>query len=164
MVRSRVIKRGLVLCALALALGIACGITSQAKTAGYRFTYKKVTVSMHGSASKLIKKVGKPLKKTAEKSCAYDGMDRTYTYKNFILYTYSNSNYGPEYIDGITFLTKKVKTKKGIRIGSSLKKLLKKYGTTKEKYGIYTYKKGKSKLQFEVTDDVVTNIRYVSLS
>ena len=132
-----------------------------AKSKNYKFTYKKVTVSMNGSAQKLIKKAGKPIKKTEAKSCAYDGKDRVYQYKDFILYTYSKKDNGPEYINGITFLTSNVKTKEGVKIGSSLKTVKKKYGKAKDNYGLYTYKKGNSKIQIEVKDNVVTNIRYI---
>lgn len=132
-----------------------------AKSKGYKFTYKKVSVYMGSPAKKLIQKAGKPISKKVTKSCAYKGKDRTYKYKNFILYTYSNSDKGKEYVSGITFLTKNVKTKEGIKIGSSLKQVQKKYGKKKAKFGIYTYKKGSCKLQIEVTDNVVTNLRYV---
>ena len=37
----------------------------------------------------------------------------------------------------------------------------KKYKNGKEKFGIYTFKKAKCKLQVEVTDGKVSNIRYV---
>lgn len=136
-------------------------IPISAKSKGYKFTYKKVTVYMGGAAKKLIKKAGTPVKKTESTSCAYNGKDRVYQYKDFILYTYSNTDKGPEYVSGITFLTSNVKTKEGIKIGSSLKKVKKKYGTVKESYGIYTYKKGDSKIQIEVTNNKVTNIRYI---
>ncbi|MCH5265208.1 MAG: hypothetical protein J1F02_04865 [Lachnospiraceae bacterium] len=146
---------------LALAAGQFAGLSAQAKSQGYKFTYKSVTVYMGGPAKKLIKKAGKPKSVKTAKSCAYDGKDRTYKYKDFILYTYSNTDNGPEYVCGITFLTKKVSTKEGIKIGSPYSQVRKKYGTKKDYLGVYTYKKGTSKLQFEVTDDVVTNIRYV---
>ena len=97
------------------------------------------------------------------KSWAYDGKDRTYQYKDFILYTYSNSDKGTEYVSGITFRTDKVSTKEGIKIGSTEEEMLEAYGDAKAKYGIYTYQKGKSKLQFEVSDGKVKNIRYVAL-
>lgn len=159
-------KRVLALCmSLVLALGIlAEGIspmTAMAAAKEFKFTYKKATVQIGGPAKKLIKKAGKPVKKTAKKSCAYKGKDRTYKYKDFILYTYSNSDKGPEYVNGITFLTSKVSTKEGIHIGSDFDSVKSKYGKGKDSFGVYTYKKGKSKLQIEVTDDKVTNIRYI---
>lgn len=153
--------------AVALAVGqtggvaIGGGATAQAKAKGYKFTWKKVTVYMGGPAKKLIKKAGKPKKVKVAKSCAYDGKDRTYKYKDFILYTYSMTDNGPEYVGGITFLTKKAATKEKIKIGSPYSKVKKKYGSKKDYLGVYTYKKGGSKLQIEVTDDIVTNIRYI---
>ncbi|MCH5252567.1 MAG: hypothetical protein J1F22_06305 [Lachnospiraceae bacterium] len=146
---------------LALVAGPLSGLSVQAKSKGYKFTYKKVTVYMGGPAKKLIKKAGKPKSVKVAKSCAYKGKDRTYKYKNFILYTYSKTDNGPEYVSGITFLTKQVSTKEGIKIGSSYSKVIKKYGKKKDYLGVYTFKKGSAKLQFEVTDNVVTNIRYV---
>ena len=155
------LKKGLALLLLfVLAAGQFSGVTARAAAKGYKFTYKKVTVYMGAPAAKLIKKAGKPKSTKVAKSCAYDGKDRTYKYKDFILYTYSNSDNGPEYVAGITFLTKKVSTQEGIKIGSSFSSVKKKYGNTKDYLGVYTYKKGDCKLQLEVTDGVVTNLRY----
>lgn len=133
----------------------------QAKSKSYRFTYKKVTVYMDGPAKRLIKKAGKPKSKKVTKSCAYNGKDRIYKYNDFILYTYSNTDNGPEYINGITFLTSKVSTKEGIKIGSSYSSVQEKYGDKKDYLGVYTYKKGNSKLQIQIEDDEVINIRYI---
>lgn len=147
-------------CCLALVISSMPAL-AKAKSKGYKFTYKKATVYMNGPAKALIKKAGKPKSKKVKKSCAYNGKDRTYKYKDFILYTYSNSDQGAEYVNGITFLTSKVSTKEGIHIGSSYSSVKKKYGNAKNRLGIYTYKKGTCKLQIEVTDNVVTNIRYI---
>jgi hypothetical protein len=146
---------------MVMALVAVCPVSTQAKSKGYVFSYKKSSVYMGGPAKTLIQKAGKPKSKKATKSCAYKGKDRTYAYRDFILYTYSNSDNGTEYVNGITFLTSKVATKEGIRIGSSYSAVKKKYGSGKEQFGVYTYKKGNCKLQIEVTDDEVTNIRYV---
>ena len=135
--------------------------SAQAAPKGYQFTNKGVTITMNSKAKKFIKKAGKTVAFKATKSCAYKGKDRTYKYKDFILYTYSHTDKGAEYINGITFLTNKVSTKEGIKQGSTLAQMNKKYKKGKEKFGIYTFKKAKCKLQIEVTDDKVTNIRYV---
>ena len=156
---SKAIMAGLV--AVMLLTGLVP--VSEAASKGYQFKKNGVTISMHSKAEKFLEKAGKPLKKKVTKSCAYDGKDRTYQYKDFILYTYTNSDKGPEYVNGITFCTNKVATKEGIKIGSTEETMLGKYGDVKAKYGVYTYTKGKSKLQFEVTDGKVTNIRYVAL-
>lgn len=148
---------------LTLVAVLAGGVKTGAASKGYVFKYKGVSVKMKGSAAKIIKKAGKPLKKKESKSCAYKGLDRVYQYKDFILATYSKSKKGKQYVNGIKFRTKKVKTKKGIRLGSSLNKVIAKYGQKKSKFGVYTYKKGKSKLQFEVTNGKVTAIQYVAI-
>jgi hypothetical protein len=155
--------KSVVLCLAAVILVGALSPVAEAASKGFQFKKYGVTISMHGKAASFIKKAGKAKKTKASKSCAYDGKDRTYEYKDFILYTYSKSDKGAEYVNGITFKTKKVSTKEGIKIGSSEEKLLETYGDAKAKYGIYTYKKGKSKLQFEVEDGKVTNIRYVAI-
>lgn len=134
-----------------------------AKNTGYGFSFKNATVYMESAAKNLIKKAGKPKAKKTAKSCAYKGKDRTYKYKDFILYTYSNSSNGPEFVNGITFLTNKVSTKEGIHIGSTWDDVKAKYGSGTDNFGIYTYKKGKCKLQIEVENDKVKNIRYVKI-
>lgn len=136
---------------------------ANAASKGYKFTYAKETIMMGQTAAGFIKAAGAPDKKTAKKSCAYDGKDITRKYEDFILYTYTNSNSSAakEYISGITFLTENVSTAEGIMIGSSKDDVIKAYGKKAPKYGIYTYTKGHTKLQIEVSGSKVTNIRYV---
>ena len=50
--------------------------------------------------------------------------------------------------------------KEGIRIGSSLKDVTKKYGKAKARFGVYTFKKGSSKLQIMLNGNKVSAIRY----
>lgn len=140
----------------------ASAVPVQAAPKGYIFKYKKVSASMHGKAAVLMKKAGQPVSQKRSKSCAYDGLDSTYVYKDFILTTYSHSVKGEQYINSITLRTDKVATKKGIKIGSPYNAVVKKYGKAKDNLGVYTYTKGKSKLQIEVTEDEVTKITYVA--
>ena len=145
---------------MAVGMGSLCRVDIQAASKGYVFTYQGATVRMGGKAKKLIKKAGEPEKKKVSKSCAYDGKDRTYQYKDFILSTYSEKDDGPEFVNGITFRTNQVATKEGIRIGSSLEEVEKAYGKGEEDLGVYNYVKGSCRLQVMVTDGKVTNIRY----
>lgn len=140
----------------------ASAVPVQAAPKGYIFKYKKVSASMHGKATALMKKAGQPVSQKRSKSCAYDGLDSTYVYKDFILTTYSHSVKGEQYINSITLRTDKVATKEGIKIGSPYNAVVKKYGKAKDNLGVYTYTKGKSKLQIEVTEDEVTKITYVA--
>lgn len=151
--------------AICLAAVMLLGSVSvvQAAPKGYGFTYQRVTVYMHGKASKLLQKAGRPKAKSESKSCAYDGMDRTYTYKDFIVKTYSNSSKGTEYINSIELLTSKVSTKEGIQIGSSKNDVIDAYGRATAKFGVYTYTKGKCKLTIEMdSKDKVSRIIYLA--
>lgn len=148
---------------MVIAIGVNCAGVD-AKSKGYQFKYKKVSVSMNGDAKKLISKSGKPNAKKVSASCAFDGNDYVYKYSSYILYTYSKKAGGKEYVNGITFLSDKIKTKEGIKIGDSLDAVIDKYGKAEELFGIYTYVKGESKLQFEIADDVVKNIRYLAIN
>lgn len=135
----------------------------QAAPKGYGFTYKRVTVYMHGKASGLLQKAGRPKSKSESKSCAYDGMDRTYTYRDFVVKTYSKSKNGTEYINSIELLTSKVSTKEGVKVGSSKNDVIDAYGRATAKFGVYTYTKGKCRLMIEMNeDDKVSRITYLA--
>lgn len=163
-----VFKKMMVFCVvMALVMGILpAGKTAEAAAKGYMFKYKGVSVSADSAAKKLLKKAGKPLKTKVCKSCAYPGKDRNYAYKDFALYTYSKTNNGPEYVQQIIFLTKNVKTKEGLKIGSKENQIVKKYGKGYDKAdksidNTYTYKKGNCTLQIKVKKQKVTGITYM---
>lgn len=135
---------------------------AKAASKGFLFKYKGVSASMHGKASTLMKKAGKPISQKRSKSCAYNGLDSTYVYKDFVLTTYSNSVKGAQYINSISLRTNKVATKEGIKIGSSYNSVVKKYGKAKDNFGVYVYTKGNTKLQIEITDNKVSKIMYMA--
>ena len=155
-------KRVVAFC-LAVVVVIGSVNVVHAAPKGYGFTYKKVTVYMHGKASKLLDKAGKPKSKSESKSCAYDGMDRAYTYKDFVVKTYSKSAKGSEYINSIELLTSKVSTKEGVKIGSSKNDVIDTYGRAPARLGVYTYTQGKCKLMIEMdSKDKVSKITYLA--
>ncbi len=59
-------------------------------------------------------------------SCVYEGMDKTYTYENAVLYTYPGEK--EDRLMEVTFDGGSVQTEKGIRIGSSREDILTAYG------------------------------------
>ncbi len=162
------LRRAMAICmAMVLAVGSLSVVkTADAKSKGYLFKYKGVSVSADSAAKKLIKKAGKPQKKQVKKSCAYDGKDRIYQYKNFWLTTYSKTNNGPEYVQQIKFRNAKVKTKEGIKIGSKEAAVVKKYGKGYDKSeqlinSAYVYKRGNCTLKINVKNGKVSAITYL---
>lgn len=155
-------KRMVAFCLVAVVLLGSVNVV-QAAPKGYGFTYNRVTVYMNSKASKFLEKAGTPKSKSESKSCAYDGMDRTYTYKDFIVKTYSKSKNGAEYINSIVLRTSKVSTKEGIKIGSSKNDVIDAYGRATARFGVYTYTKGKCKLMIEMdSKDKVSSITYLA--
>lgn len=148
---------------LVVAMFAACGskkVGSSSKD--FEFTYKDETVTIDSEAAKLLEKAGKAVDTKKTESCAFQGYDRTYVYDDFTIKTYSKSKTGEEYVNSIDLKTDKVATKEDIKIGSTKKDLEKAYGTVKDKFGVYTYTKGKTKLVIEVDDsDKVISIQYM---
>lgn len=160
--KKGIFKRIAVFCLVVIMLA-GTASTVNAAPRGYGFTYSRVTVYMNSKAKKLLDKAGRPKSKSESKSCAYDGMDRTYTYKDFIVKTYSKSEKGSEYINSIVLLTSNVTTKEGIKIGSPKNDVIDAYGRARANFGVYTYTKGKCKLMIEMNkDDEVSCITYVA--
>lgn len=154
------------LTAVLLCAGLSVTKTAEAGSKGYIFKYKGVSVSADSAAKKMISKAGKPQKKQVKKSCAYDGKDRIYQYKDFWLSTYSKTNDGPEYVQQIKFRTSKVKTKEGIKIGSPEKSIVNKYGKGYDQAdqlisNAYVYKKGNCTLKINVKNGKVSAITYL---
>lgn len=159
--KQKMMKKVIPLYLVAMMFCTLFTVVTQAAPKGFIFTYQKVSVAMNGKAAALIKKAGKPVSKTESKSCAFKGMDRIYTYDDFNLTTYSNSQKGEEYVNGIEILTSKISTAEGITIGSTEAQMIKAYGKSTPEFGVYTYEKGPSKLILEIEEKKVISIKYL---
>lgn len=165
-------KKGLVLfAALAMAFAFTgCGnggtkdVTtqdgSQAEAGGYSVTLSGVAINMNVAAADIISALGEPQDKYEAESCAFQGMDRTYTYPGFVLDTYENN--GVETTLYVTFKDDTVSTTEGLCIGESVDKAKELYGTDGTDNGSsIVYKKGGSTLTiFYGGDGVITEIQY----
>lgn len=151
---------------LALAT-VACGSAkeegnkTQAKS-GYTFESNGVKIAMNEKATPILDKLGKANKTFESKSCAFDGLDKEYTYNGFVLKTYPDKDV--DYIASITLFDDTVETTEGISIGDSKENVIKAYGECKESDTVCEYKKGDMKLLFIITDDVVSSIQYVAIT
>ena len=152
---------GVLVCVMLLAA--LAPVPAQAKSKGYGFRYSGKTFYMNDKADKLLEKLGDYDKRTKKKSCAYDGEDITYTYKDVKVLTYSNKRGGQEYIQSIIFRTDKVKTAEGIKIGSDEQDVKDAYNKrARAVAGRYTFKKGKMSLVIRVKDSEVTAVSYIA--
>ena len=92
-------------------------------------------------------------------SCAFDGIEKTYTYEDYEITTCVKED--SEDIISIYFTSDQVSTNEGIKIGDSIDTMKQAYGEDFELADVsYTYKKGNSTLTFIADNDVITSIEY----
>lgn len=107
-----------------------------------------------------VQKYGKEIEYSEIASCAFEGLDKTYKYDHYEITTFPNGN--KDKIFSIYFLDENVSTKEGVKISDSYNHMIEVYGTNyKQEGNVYTYIKGKTKLEFIVENDVITSIEYV---
>ncbi len=130
---------------------------------GYEFVYNDINIAMYDEATSTLESLGKEMDYFEAESCAFQGMDKIYTYGGFELHTHEIE--GNDYISSIIFLDDSVSTKEGIYLYSSLDNVLEAYGEDySEEHGLYTYELEDSKLSFLIEDDEVTSIEYMAIA
>ena len=96
-------------------------------------------------------------------SCAFKGLDKTYTYEHYEITTYPKDD--KDYIYSIYLLDPEIKTNEGIAIDDSKDQMLKVYG---DKYteddGFYTYTEGQTQLRFGIQVDKIISIEYLYIT
>ena len=92
-------------------------------------------------------------------SCAFEGLDKVYTYAGFEIQTYPEGEKDFVYI--IVLQDDTVATEKGVRIGATKEAVIAAYGTPdKETDTSLTYNGKGMYLQFILRDGAVTSIQY----
>ena len=96
-------------------------------------------------------------------SCAFEGLDKTYTYTDYEITTFPDGK--KDRIYSIYFLDTEVATKEGVKVSDSIDDMINAYGEDYEKQGNqYTYTKGKTNLEFIIENDVITSIQYTYIA
>ncbi len=85
-----------------------------------------LTVSLNDEMDGVKEALGEPLHYVENKSCLYDGYDKTYTYADVEIITYPMD--GKEYISSVTVLTDNAVSGSGISLGSSADAITERYG------------------------------------
>ncbi|MBQ2901481.1 MAG: hypothetical protein IJA07_01620 [Agathobacter sp.] len=130
-----------------------------ADEASYVFTYDGMEISVNEDIESVVSKLGEPVAYYEAASCAFDGMDKFYTYSSFQLDTYPKD--GKDMLASIYFKDDLVKTTEGISLYMSKDDMLKAYGEATTVNGNeYTYEKGNGCLYFIVENDEIVSIEY----
>ncbi len=127
----------------------------------YYFDYKDVKIYINDEADPILDKLGEPMSYFESPSCAFQGMDRIYSYSGFDIYTYTDAEDGPEYIFTVAFMSDAVSTVEGISIGDKVDKVVSQYGEDyKASSNQYVYSDQNTKLSFLIENGEVTAIEY----
>ena len=93
------------------------GETAAASADAYVFTYNGVQIRMNAPADDIISALGDDYTYFEAPSCAFEGLDKVYTYNSIVVRSYTRD--GADYIAAVELKDDTVATAEGIRIGSS---------------------------------------------
>jgi len=139
--------------------GIQDPITPQ-KPAVFSFIMGDVLIELDEDISYVIAGLGEPVGILEQPSCAFDGIDRIFRYPGIQIYTYPKN--GADHIHTIGFFDDSIVTTEGkIHLGSNIQDVFKAYGENyRYETGMYTFTRGKTVLEFLVSDDNIIGITY----
>lgn len=141
------------------------GSTEKAASSGegYSFTSGSTKVEMNAEASKVLEGLGEEDDYFESESCAFEGLDKVYTYPGFKLNTYPVDD--KDYVLSVVFMDDTVETEEGISIGSSKEDVTEAYGeATKEKGSSLIYEKGDTRMTIGVDGDSVSSVEISAIT
>lgn len=128
---------------------------------GYTFQTNGVTVVIDAKAAPIIEALGEPASYFEAESCAYQGMDKLYTYGSYEINTYEKD--GTDYISSVRLMDDTVQTQEGVSLFMTMEDMTSAYGSDyAEEQGMYVYEKDGMKLKFIITDNEIVSIEYDS--
>ncbi|MBQ8768132.1 MAG: hypothetical protein IJZ15_00545 [Oscillospiraceae bacterium] len=125
----------------------------------YYFNYKGTDIRLNGDMEVVLNALGEPKNYTEETSCAFEGLDKTYTYDSFVIQTYPKGE--KDYVYAFWFLDDLVKTPEGVKIGDTQAAVEAAYGA--EGYNgrnAYILKKDTYSMTIIQNDGAVSSIQY----
>lgn len=127
---------------------------------GYIYVHDGVVVEIDADAALAVEQLGEPLSYFEAPSCAFEGIDKIYTYSSFEIETYPME--GKDFISMVTFKDDSITTPEGVGIGDTVDKVKEVYGDCTEEGGMLVYEKDNMKLCFIVKDGSVASVEYKS--
>lgn len=126
---------------------------------GYYFEYRGIRIGINDEAAPIIEALGKPMHYFEAPSCAFEGMDKIYSYSGFEFTTYTKNN--KDYIASLFFLDDTVTTREGITLNATLDDIVAAYGSDYEQnFNEYSYSDGNCILSFILENGKVVSVEY----
>lgn len=127
---------------------------------GYVLKVNNVTVEVDGDAAPVVEALGEPVSYFEAASCAFEGLDKIYTYNGFEIDTYPSKD--RDLVSAVILKDDSIATAEGVCIGDSLEKLQEVYGEAAQENGMLIYARDGMKLCFILQDDSIVSIEYRS--
>jgi hypothetical protein len=128
------------------------------KNDGYLLTLKNTSIAIDAPMEPIVKSLGEPTQYFESASCAFQGLDKVYTYGSTVIRTYPID--GKDYVLSIQLKDDLISTPEGICIGDGKEKLTV-YGAPKsEDDTAITFEKNGSVLTFILSDGSIQSITY----
>lgn len=137
-------------------------VLSNSAANGWTFQTAGVTLAPDMDMNTIADQLGEPKSYFEAASCAFEGLDKIYTYASFEIETYPQDT--ADCIKSIVLKDDTVSTPEGVSIGDSEDKVRDTYGEpTEESTGKLVYQKEQTNLVFVVSSGVVASIEYDSM-
>ena len=127
---------------------------------GYAFIYQDVVIEMDADAAPIVEKLGEANSYFEAPSCAFEGIDKMYTYGSFELDTYPMGN--KDYVSAVIFKDDAIATPEGVGVGDTAEKMTEIYGEGTLENGMTVYEKDGMKLCFILQEESIVSIEYRS--
>ena len=135
--------------------------SQQANRKGYVFKSGSAVIDIDGDMAPVAEALGEPVSYFEAASCAFEGLDKTYTYAGFVVETYPKND--KDLVSSIVIKDDSVKTPEGVTVGSTRDEMIAAYGENyAEEAGMLVYAKDGMKLMFLLKNDMVSSIQYTS--
>lgn len=116
-------------------------------------------VAINDDMADVLSRLGEPKSYFEAASCAFEGLDKTYTYSGFVLTTRPDGD--KDYVNSIVLTDDSVTTSEGLYIGCAMEEVFAVYGGLEDVDTLASYTKGGTMLNFIAQDGVVVSIEYL---
>lgn len=132
-----------------------------ANSNSYVFQSGTATVSIDQDMAEVLAALGEPKSCFEAESCAFEGLDKTYTYSGFVINTRPDGE--KDYVSSIVLTDDSVTTPEGVYIGSTAADVTAAYGESDSALDtLLTYTKGGCVLNFILDGGTVISIEYLA--
>lgn len=126
----------------------------------FSFAANGTQITVNENMAGVLAALGEPQSYFEAESCAFEGLDKTYTYAGFVITTYPDGE--QDFINSIRLTDDSAATQEGVYIGCTADQVRAAYGDAEDgPVGALSYTKGDTTLNFILEGDVVVSIEYL---